>query len=106
MVAVGDAALFVEVRDVGEFGSHPPVLSDGEVPAGVSELALAGAVATSEAAAARAARPRTAPALLVLAERLPVAVGDACFIGHVSCQGGSVGGLIDLGDERSSGRAS
>ena len=35
MVAVGDVAGFVEVRDVGEFGPHSAMLTDREVPARV-----------------------------------------------------------------------
>jgi len=35
MVPVGDVARFVEVRDIGEFRPHPPVLADREMSARV-----------------------------------------------------------------------
>jgi hypothetical protein len=35
MIAVGDVARFVKVRDIGEFRPHPPMLADREMPARV-----------------------------------------------------------------------
>ena len=35
MIAVGDASVLVEIRDVGKFPAHPAMLSHREMPARV-----------------------------------------------------------------------